>query len=913
MANENNDTGFHGYLYLVDTANTRQYAIRFDHGKTSRNNVFVFAQDEREARFKPNETVFALGDENTIDTSGDKAIVSTVAFQITTDGSGTPVDLKSVGVEYEVSFDFNADSEDIDITYSLTAESAAELARNGFSASFPKNFSDVVSLNDPGVHRRASGVDIDPGLLSNLSFPPHHDGGAIVARTNINSLTPETPIVAPRQEEPAKEVEKPAATKPSTTPSVTPEFNRTVNKVPAPPVLDRPKISDAAIEAVIKQFCDDLTEKAEQGRLDPIVGRDTETDQSLKVLSRRKQASLCYTGDAGVGKTAMFSAVAQRLADNVNIPDSLRGARVLSLDLQAMNAGAKFRGEFEAKLKPLIDGLKEREGYLKGRKIILAIDELHSQLTSGKAEGGTDAGNMMKPFLTAKGISVMGTTTGEEYRKHVEKDGALSSRFEQMVLEAPNEENTRIILNRLWPLIKAHHGLEADLTTEQMDYIVTMTNRYAPNESQPRKGEKALDMAAASATFRHSKSIETQDIVSAVAQMSKLTEDFLNQSDHERFLKMETDLPNEVLGQPRAIERVVNGLIGSRSGLNDPNQPWGCFVFQGPTGTGKTELCKALARYLFGTDDALIKIDMSEYGEKHTVSRLIGAPPGYVGFDSTEPALTERIRQRPYSILLLDEIEKAHPDVFNVLLPILNDGKMTDNQGKTVLFNNVIVVMTSNMGAEKAMAVIEGKGGIGFGNDAAMRDPEKLEAALNKAYADARKERFRPEMINRIEELGGFATFLPLTSEVITNLVEREVRKVSKRLSDPTGATLKNVTLEVSKDVEAQLAKEGYVPSMGARPLRKVIREKIANPLGKYLMANKADVLKFADENGGAKIFIDSLTNFAPQLMPAEAPAVTAEEPSVPASNDNAGKEIPDVRLASRRHAKNTGGKPSQP
>lgn len=861
MATDDNEEGFTGYRYLLDAKNSRQYAVRYVGGDPVKP-ILPFALDERENGFKAGETVFAFDDEIERKLEGGKISFHATTFQLDIGPDAQPVGGNRAGVVYEAVLRPNM-AGGIDVSYILSKDSELSLTQRGFSDDFPKSFRHTIEPESPALSRDPMGrLIIDPKIISLLPFPPHQpDGLAVVARMSVEKA-PDNVAVAPREKD-------------KVTGKAKDDFNNKGSTAVVPKPPQKLKVPDSAIEGVIKQFCVDLTDLAARGKLDPVVGRDTETDQAMKVLSRRKQASLCFTGDAGVGKTAMFSGIAQRIADGEGVPESLEGARVLQLDLQAMNAGAKFRGQFEEKLKPLIDGLQEREGMLRGRKIIIAIDEIHSQLTAGKAEGGTDSANMMKPFLTSKGISVMGTTTSEEYRKHIEKDGALASRFEQLPLASPDEASTKVILQKIWPLIRDHHKLAEDLADEDFDYIISMTNRYAPNESQPRKGEKALDMAAASARFRGSNVIEREDMISAIAQMSKLSVDFLGQSDHERFLKMETELPKLVLGQP-GVQRVVDGLIGSRVGLTDPDQPWGCFVLQGPTGTGKTELCKALSRYLFGTDEALIKLDMSEYSEKHTVSRLIGAPPGFVGFDSAEPALTERIRQRPYSILLLDEVEKAHPDVFNVLLSVLNDGKMTDNQGKTVLFNNVIIVMTTNLGARQALT-----GGMSFGGSADNDDPKAVEARLATVYEKARKDFFRPEMVNRIEELGGFVTFIPLSQTVITNLVGRELDKASRRLSDTTRAGLKNVTLEVSQEIRDQLAKDGYNPSMGARPMRKVVREKIQNPLAKWLLGNKEKLAAFVAANGSAKLVIDSLETFEPKMVPGNAPAPAATNDNV--------------------------------
>jgi ATP-dependent Clp protease ATP-binding subunit ClpC len=867
MAQDNNENKMEdGYRFLMDAKNDRQYAIRFENGKPAKFTVSADTEDKKE--LEEGEKIFAFEDGYRVSIENGKGILHATAYQIQMPSEGQKSVVKSIDVKYNVHIETEVNNRgmmDYRIRFHISQASRAEIMVAGFDNNFPINFAKRISGEDPSLDLDEKGMaQFTAETLRKAFLAQHGTQTASMARREIADEL--------------NGVKDKAANK---TPIRTKFFTAAQRRAF--------KYTDEQVEELLEKYASDLTKKAREGALDPVIGREKETDQAIKVLSRRKQASLCFTGDAGVGKTAMFSAIADYIEKDDGVPESLRGARVIELDIQGMLAGSKYRGQFEERIKPVIDGLKEREGYLNGRKVILAIDEIHSQLGAGSGtSGGGDAGNLMKPFLTSKGIAVMGTTTGEEYRQHIEKDGALASRFEQLVLDQPSDDATKAILQKLWPLYRDHHGIKEDIAEDDFEYIINMTNRYAPNAFHPRKGEKAMDMAAASAAKRGSQVVEREDIIAAVAQASKLSPEFLSKSDNERFLQMEKELPERILGQPNIL-RVVDGLVGSRSGLTDPNQPWGAFVLQGPTGTGKTQLCKELANYLFGSEDALIQLNMSEYSEKHTVSRLIGAPPGYVGFNDSEPALTERIRQRPYSILLLDEIEKAHPDVFNVLLPVLNDGKMKDNHGKTTMFNNVIVIMTTNLGAKEAMAVINGRGGMGIGAKAGQTDPKKIEEQLTATYDKARSNFFRPEMVNRIEELGGFVTFIPLTQEVINNLTVRELASVNKRLSDTTGAGLKGVSIEVTDEVKAEIAKNGYNPEMGARPLRKVVREKISNPLGKWLMAHKDEVMAFAAENGGAKIVINNLTEFKPEVVKPDA----MPSPITEVANENKKRRTP--------------------
>lgn len=896
MAQENDASGYHGYRYLLDAVNGRQYAVRFDSGNVKK--VDVFAEDSRIAHFKGSEAVYALDDQYTIERRGNDVVISTTAYQIDTDATGKPAEILYAPVEYAVKFKKNPTTNEIFIVYEMMPPSVVALDQAGFNRSFPTNFRDKWDGAAP--------ARINENLVSTFPFPPHHNGQATVAREAFEDKDIGGGIGIGEEEDPWTAAEKKTKT-PGTGPATRPSapFNQRTSEGASSaetPAKRKFKVSDTALESALKQFAADLTAEAAAGRLDPVIGREADTDVAMKVFLRRKQGSICFTGEAGVGKSAMFDAIAQRIVSDDKLPETLKSARLMLLDVQKIVAGTKYRGQFEERVKPLIEGLQERGGVLNGRKIILAIDEIHSAMSSGGAEGGANNfGEMIKSFMQARGISVAGTTTKEEYRKHIEKNPALARRFEKHHLDPTKREETTLIVKGIWPLVRAHHGLTADLTDRDFEYIVTMTDRYAPNEAQPGKSEKVLNLIGASAQFAGRSKVEKEDILAAVSKMSGLSIDFLAKNDGERFLKMREELPKVIFGQPN-IQKVISGLIGARVGLTKPHQPWGCYVLQGPTGTGKTEFCKQLAKYLFGSEESMIKLDMAEFSEKHTVSRLIGAPPGYVGFDSAEPALTEQIRNKPYSVLLLDEIEKAHPDIFNVLLSILNDGKMQDNQGNVALFNNVIIVMTTNLGANDVTALLSGgKQTIGFGSASDKeKDPAGLEKELDVIYKKARMSYFKkPEMIGRIEALGGFVTFLPFTEEVTNKILDSEVKKLCDRFSSQDGAGMTDVTLVIGEEAKALIGKEGFSRELGARPLDSAIKTRLINPLGEWLLMNKDKIEQFVAENGPARLIVSSVEKMEPVLekapAPAALPAPTVAETAA-ASNDNGGTPSPQPK-----------------
>ena len=625
----------------------------------------------------------------------------------------------------------------------------------------------------------------------------------------------------------------------------------------------------------LNQFGRDLTEMARENRFDPIIGRDKEIERVIQILSRRTKNNPCLIGEPGVGKTAIAEGLAQKIVES-NIPEILKDKRVVTLDLSSMVAGAKYRGEFEERLKKAMDEIR------KAGNVILFIDEMHTIIGAGAAEGAIDASNILKPSLARGELQVIGATTLDEYRKHVEKDAALERRFQPITVGEPSVEETVQILKGIRDKYEAHHRVK--ITDSALESAAKLSARYISDRFLPDKAIDLIDESASRVRLRaitappdlkqleekiekiskekeeairtqefekaarirdeeqnlkkqldqmknnwqqenqtHTSVVDDEEIAEIIASWTGIPVKRLAEEESERLLKMEEILHKRIVGQEEAVKAVAKAIRRGRVGLKDPKRPTGSFIFLGPTGVGKTELSKALSEAIFGDEDALIRIDMSEYMEKHTVSRLVGSPPGYVGYDEGGQ-LTEKVRRKPYSVLLFDEIEKAHPDVFNVLLQILEDGILTDAQGRKVDFRNTVIIMTSNVGAR---TITEPKKlGFSVSAEAVKENYEDIK----KNVLSELKRVFRPEFLNRIDDI---IVFHQLEEEHIKQIATLMMGKLIERLK------ANNIAVNITDPAKTVLAKEGFDPVYGARPLRRAIQAKIEDKLAEEMLEGK--------------------------------------------------------------------------
>ena len=626
----------------------------------------------------------------------------------------------------------------------------------------------------------------------------------------------------------------------------------------------------------LDEFSQNLTLAAEELRLDPVIGREVEIERMVQILGRRTKNNPVLIGEPGVGKTALAEGLAQRIV-NSDVPEMLRDKKIIQLDMGLLVAGTKYRGEFEERLKKVMDEIRQ------ANNIILVIDEMHTLIGAGAAEGAIDAANILKPSLSRGELQVIGATTITEYRKHIEKDAALERRFQPVFVDQPTLSEAVEIIRGLREKYEEHHKLT--ISDEAIDASVTLSDRYISDRFLPDKAIDLIDEAASRVRLNnsalpedgkklereikalvrqkeeairaqefdkatelrdkeaemreglreiadaHKKTLDpknitvtVEDIASVVSQWTGIPVSKLTESESDKLMKMEDTLHEQVIGQHEAVVAISKAIRRARVGLKSPDRPIGSFIFCGPTGVGKTELAKTLAQYFFGSVENMIRLDMSEFMERHTVSKLIGSPPGYVGYNEGGQ-LTEAIRRKPYSVLLFDEVEKAHPDVFNILLQILDDGRLSDSKGRVVDFKNTIVILTSNVGASG----IENPSSIGFGGSAKEEAAARY-AKIKDRVKDAMKQVFRPEFINRLDDT---IIFEPLKKEEIRLIVDIMMKDLLKRLND------RRLKLELTAEVKDFLAEEGYDPTYGARPLRRVLQRRLEDPLSEALLMSE--------------------------------------------------------------------------
>jgi ATP-dependent Clp protease ATP-binding subunit ClpC len=643
-------------------------------------------------------------------------------------------------------------------------------------------------------------------------------------------------------------------------------------------VRGRARINDPNAESryrALERYSTDLTQLARNGKLDPVIGREGEIKRVMQILNRRQKNNPVIIGEAGVGKTAIVEGLAQKIVAG-DVPENLQDKRLLALDMGAMVAGSKFRGEFEERLRAVMDEIRQAEG-----EVVVFIDELHQVVGAGAAEGAIDASTMMKPALARGELRVIGATTLDEYRTHIERDAALERRFAPVFVDEPSVEETVEILRGLRPRYEAHHRLQ--IADEALRAAAELSDRYITERFLPDKAIDLVDEAASKHVidaqsmtpelrqmrnrldelgretdaaaqrqdyeeaaqiksdllrlqeqYREAKvewersrdvddaTVSERDIADLVASVTGIPTNRMLEGEAQKLLEMEDRLHGRVIGQDEAIRVLSDSIRRSRAGLKDPRRPIGSFIFLGPTGVGKTELAKSLAEFLFDDEDALIRLDMSEYQERHTVSRMIGSPPGYVGYDEGG-GLTEAVRRRPYRVILFDEVEKAHPDVFNTLLQILDDGRLTDGHGRTVDFRNTVIIMTSNLGTGDL-----NRASFGFQTTRSQTasDRQRLESAVNRALREA----FRPEFLNRIDEV---VIFEPLTQAELRQIVDLMTAKLRARMEE------RGIKLEIAEAARTALADEGYDPSFGARPLRRVLQRQLESPLSRRVLAGE--------------------------------------------------------------------------